>query len=429
MKQKERLAICSTCIRRKLDFEHGFVCGLSGSFADFKKECKDFEADPTVSHTIKVRTKERPWVPLFDPPPRADGKKKSSKSKKPKKSKKPTGVALKKLRRYQSFLYALLGGFMFTILSSLAWAELTYSTAYQGAYMAMGVGVLVGFAVRFFGAGIYRLFGVLAAFLTLLGSLLAYYLILVGFMVELRSSGIMAVPDSFNPELLIRSIQESFLPLDLLFYALAALLSYLLAIRRIGAKKREKLERDDYKGAPFLYWIRLPLILAGILLSAYYVYTRSSLDSDRVNTLYYESGKKSSEGEMQKDRETGTWTYWYENGNMKSTGNYRTGLRDSLWQYFDEQGGLTSSGMYLDGAENGTWKTYYPNGVLSDSGVYQEGLKEGLWKSNYEDGRLKTSIKYKAGKMHGEKTLFSPSGTIVRVQHFENGTLIDIPVP
>jgi hypothetical protein len=427
MKQKERLAICSNCTRRKLDFEHGLVCGLTGSLADFKKDCKDFERDEAVSDTIKVRTKERPWMPLFDPVPPREGKKKSGKSKKKAKSKAPTELALKKLRRYQSFLYALFGGLLFSVLCSLAWTELTYSTGYQGAYMALGVGLLVGLAVRFFGAGIYRIFGVLAALLTLLASLLGYYLSQTGFLVELRLAGIMKVLDYFNPDMMLNTIRDAFVPFDLLFYGLAVLLSYLLAIRRIGARKREKLERDDYKGAPVLYWIRLPLILAGILLPAYYVYTQASQDSGGVKTLYYESGEKMSEGEMRKGSETGNWIYWYENGNMKSKGNFSDGLRDSLWQWYDESANHTRTGMYLHGAENGSWINYYTDGVVSDSGAYLEGLKEGLWKSNYENGRLKSTLFYKAGKMHGEKTLFTPSGTIVRVQRFENGALIESP--
>jgi antitoxin component YwqK of YwqJK toxin-antitoxin module len=422
MNQKERLATCSSCTRRKLDFEYGFVCQLTGSLADFKGDCKHFERDATVTDTIKVRTKERPMVPLFDPIPAPA---EAEKTQKPAKKKRPTKVVLKKLRRYQSFLYALFGGLLFTLVCSVAWTVITETTGYQGICMALGVGLLVGLAVRFFGAGIYRIFGVLAALLTLAGSLLGYYLSQTGFLETVQSAEYMKALAFLSPDLMLNTMQDAFVPLDLLFYSLAILLSYLLAIRRINARKMAKLESDGYKGAPALYWLRLPLILAGILLPAYYGYTLTTQGSSGETTLYYESGEKMSEGEMRKGRETGKWTNWHENGNIKSIGYYSIGLRDSLWQWYDESGTLTITGMYRQGVENGTWMHYNNDGVVSDSGAYHDGLKEGLWKYYHEIGALKSSILYKSGKMHGEKILLSTSGNIVRVQYFEDGVLIE----
>ena len=422
MNQKERLAICSNCTRRKLDFEHGFVCQLTGSLADFQGSCKHFERDETVTDTIKVRTKKRAMVPLFEPVPEPAG---AEKTKKPAKKKRPTKVALKKLRRYQSFLYALFGGLLFTVVSSVAWTVITATTGYQGVYMALGVGLLVGLAVRYFGAGIYRIFGIMAALFTLAGSLLGYYLSQTGFLEEVQLAVNLKVLDYLNPDLMLNTMQDAFVPLDLLFYSLAILLGYLLAIRRINARKMAKLERADYKGAPALYWLRLPLILAGILLPAYYGYTLTNQGSGGADTLYYESGEKMSEGEMRQGRETGKWTCWHENGNMKSIGYYSDGLRDSLWQWFDESGIPTSTGMYRHGVENGTWMLYYHDGVVSDSGAYHDGLKEGLWKYYHEIGRLKSAVIYKAGMMHGEKILLSASGIIVKVEYFEIGKLIE----
>ncbi|MEN8227646.1 MAG: toxin-antitoxin system YwqK family antitoxin [Bacteroidota bacterium] len=422
MKQKERLAICSSCTHRKLDFEQGFVCQLTGSLADFKENCKHFERDETVTDTIKVRTKKRAWVPLFDPVPAPAG---MEKSKKPAKKKRLTKEALKKLRRYQSFLYALLGGLLVTVVAAVAWTVIAETTGYQGVYIALGVGLLVGLAVRFFGAGIYRIFGVLAALLTLTGSLLGYYLSHTGFLEEVQSAGYMKVFDFLIPDVILSTLQEAFVPLDLLYYSLAILLSYLLAIRRINARKMVKLEGVGYKGAPALYWLRLPLILAGILLPAYYGYTLTTEDSGTVNTLYYESGEKMSEGEMQKGRETGKWVCWHENGNLKSIGYYSDGQPDSIWHWYDESGISTSTGRYRHGVENGTWMYYYHDGVVSDSGAYQDGLKEGLWKYYHEIGQLKSAVIYKADKMNGEKILWSASGNIVKVEHFENGVLIE----
>jgi hypothetical protein len=393
--------------------------------------------DETVTDTIKVRTKDRPFVPLFDPVPapeesetkKAAVKRKAVKrealKKKTVKKKGPSKVVLKKLRRYQSFLYALIGGLLFTAAASVGWTFISVMTGYQGVYMALGMGLLVGIAVRFFGAGINRIFGILAALLALAGSLLGYYLSQTGFPVEVQLASLIKLPDYFNPDLMLNTMRESFVPLDLLFYCLAALLAYFLAIRRINSRRMAKLEDDNYKGAPALYWLRLPLILAGLLLPAYYGYTLTSQDSGGYSTLYYDSGTKMSGGEMRNGLETGEWTNWYENGNIKSIGSYDEGRKDSLWHWYDESGILTGTGMYDDGMENGTWMNYFPDGVVSDSGSYLEGLKEGLWKYYHENGNLKISVNFKAGKMHGEKILLSSSGNVVKVEYYENDMLIE----
>jgi len=437
MNQKERLALCSSCINRKLDHEHGYVCSLTGKFADFKDTCKDYVLDASVTDTIKVRTKDRPFVPLFDPvPARTEpGTRKKVVKKRPVtkgqitkgsvKKKTLSEVAVKKLRRYQSFLYALLGGLLFTAIASMGWTFITAMTGYQGAYMALGVGLLVGIAVRYFGAGINRIFGALAALLALAGSLLGYYLSQAGFPEEVQLAGIIKVLDYLKPDVMLNTVKETFDPLDLLFYGLAVLLAFLLAIRRINSKKKAKLEHIGYKGAPALYWLRLPLILVLILVPAFYGYTLTSGDSGGYNTLYYNSGEKMSEGGMRKGKETGEWTSWYENGNIKSIGYYVEGQKDSLWQWYDEDGILTGTGMYGDDMENGTWMNYYPDGVVSDSGSYIEGLKEGLWKYFHENGNLKYSVNYKADKMHGERTLLTSSGDVVKVDYYENGMLVE----
>ncbi|MEN8156435.1 MAG: toxin-antitoxin system YwqK family antitoxin [Bacteroidota bacterium] len=423
MNHKERLAICSSCIHRKLNLDYGYVCQLTGKLPDFKLKCKHLERDETVTDTIKIRTKERPVVPLFDPAPKSVGAEKG-KGKGPAK-RRPTKEALKKLHRYQSFLYALTGGVLVTVASAVAWTVATATTGYQGAYMAVGVGLLVGLAVRFFGAGIYRVFGILAVLFTLAGSLLGYYLSRTGFLADVQSAEYMKVLDYLHPDLMFNAVLEAFVPLDLLYYGLAILLGYLLAIRRVSSGKLAKLAKGGYKGAPALYWLRLPLILAGILLTAYYGYTMSTQGTSGWSTRCYPSGEKMSEGEMQRGVETGKWTRWHENGNMKSIGNYTEGQRDSIWQWFDESGILTGKGTYINGVENGTWMHYHLDGVVSDSGAYLDGMQNGLWKYWYENGRLKSVVTFKAGKRDGERTLWSDSGKVVKVENFENGKRVD----
>lgn len=462
MEQRERLAICNGCVNRKLDYELGYVCRLTGRFAEFEGSCKHYVWDQSVIDTIKVRTEDRPFVPLFDPPPApeqvhkkrnsprknvaarkpqprkpvprkapprkpAPGKTVSKKPVKQKASRKePSIEVIMKLRKYQSFLYALIGGLLITASAAVGWAFASAMTGFKGVDLALGMGLLVGVAIRFFGAGVKKIFGVLAALLTLAGSLLGYYLSQVGFLEDVQLARVMDIPGYLKMDLMFTTMRESFVPLDLLIYSLAALLAYLLAIRRISSMKMTRLEHEAYKGAPALYWLRLPLILLFVLLPILYGYTLSKEHSSaEFQTFFYESGEKMSEGEMLDGQEAGQWTSWHENGNMMSTGYYQEGLKDSLWMWYDESGVLAASGSYDKGMEQGTWMHYYADGVLADSGSYQRGLQDGLWEYFHENGKLKSQVNYHAGKMHGEKTLISPSGKVVNVDYYENGVLVD----
>jgi antitoxin component YwqK of YwqJK toxin-antitoxin module len=356
---------------------------------------------------------------------------KKSDNRKAGEKKTPSLVASKKLRRYQSFIYALLGGLIFTLISSLAWVVITATTGFSGAYMAIGAGLVVGIAIRYFGAGIHWVFGMLAALLTLAGSLMGYYLSQTSLLEVLQLESMIHVLDYMILNQILITLLDAFVPLDLVYYILAAMLAYILAIRRIGKKKMLNLESDDVKGAPALYWLRLPLILAGILIPAYYGYTLTNQDTggiqdtERNITLFYETGEKMSEGAMKKDLETGEWTSWHENGNIKSRGYYTKGQMDGPWKWYNEEGVLTGTGTYGNGVESGIWMSFYPDGVVSDSGSYLLGLKEGLWKYYHENGNLKYSVNYKAGLMHGEKILLTYAGNTVKVDYFENGILVE----
>ena len=172
MNQRERLAICSACTNRQLDFNQGYLCKLTGRVADFQGSCKDYVADNAVTGNLKIRTEERPFVPLFDPVPAAEKPVIREKGVKKKEVKKKglSEQARKKLKRYQNFFYGLMGGLLVTLLVALGWNFMTALTGYGGPYLALGAGLLVGLAVRYFGAGIHPVFGLLSALLALAGA-------------------------------------------------------------------------------------------------------------------------------------------------------------------------------------------------------------------------------------------------------------------
>ncbi|MCZ6827293.1 MAG: hypothetical protein O7D88_07320, partial [Gammaproteobacteria bacterium] len=72
-------------------------------------------------------------------------------------------MALETLRSEQSLLVGTLAGFVASLAGAGVWAAVTVLTEYQIGWMAVGIGVLVGFSMRFAGKGIDQTFGIAGA--------------------------------------------------------------------------------------------------------------------------------------------------------------------------------------------------------------------------------------------------------------------------
>ena len=125
---------------------------------------------------------------------------------------------------------ALLAGLLAALAGAAAWALVTDITKYQIGWMAVGVGFLVGFAVRKFGRGTTPVFGAIGAVFALLGCLAGNLFAVVGMVAIENSVGFFEVlskiPLSAMPEIMI----ESFSPMDVLFYGIAVFEGYKVAI-------------------------------------------------------------------------------------------------------------------------------------------------------------------------------------------------------
>ncbi|MFZ5951772.1 MAG: hypothetical protein ACOYXC_13765, partial [Candidatus Rifleibacteriota bacterium] len=61
---------------------------------------------------------------------------------------------LQKMRDEQNLVMGSAAGLVAALISAVIWAVVTYATNYQIGWMAIGVGVFVGLAVRQFGKGV-----------------------------------------------------------------------------------------------------------------------------------------------------------------------------------------------------------------------------------------------------------------------------------
>ena len=81
-------------------------------------------------------------------------------------------AALERVRNgHQSLVGAIIGGLLGAVIGAGAWAGITIATQYQIGFMAIGVGILVGWLVRKLGHGMTPAYGVIGAVFALLGCL------------------------------------------------------------------------------------------------------------------------------------------------------------------------------------------------------------------------------------------------------------------
>jgi hypothetical protein len=141
--------------------------------------------------------------------------------------------ALAHLRREQNFNAAASAGMVAALTGAVIWAAITVATQYQIGWMAVGVGFLVGVAVRHFGRGIEPRFGYLGAGLALVGCLAGNFLSLVGFVSREQHLGFFALLGDVNWAAVPGAMASAANPMDLLFYGLALYEGYKFSFRQV----------------------------------------------------------------------------------------------------------------------------------------------------------------------------------------------------
>ncbi|HEX2854024.1 MAG TPA: hypothetical protein VHO24_12360 [Opitutaceae bacterium] len=120
-----------------------------------------------------------------------------------------------------NFPAALGAGLVAAIVGAAIWAAVTVATGYQIGFMAIGVGFLVGYAVRIAGRGTDQRFAIAGAVLALAGCVLGNLLTVVGVVAGQENVGFFSLLTKLTPSVAVEFLQISFQPMDLLFYAIA----------------------------------------------------------------------------------------------------------------------------------------------------------------------------------------------------------------
>jgi len=142
----------------------------------------------------------------------------------------------------QNLSFGIAGGAVAAAVGATIWGIITAVTNYQIGWMAVGVGFLVGYAVRLSGKGIDKAFGVVGAVLSILGCVAGNLLTVCILISRHQHIPLLQLLSRLNPEIVIEIMKATFNPMDVLFYAIAVYEGYRFSFRRLSKEELERLK-------------------------------------------------------------------------------------------------------------------------------------------------------------------------------------------
>jgi hypothetical protein len=142
-------------------------------------------------------------------------------------------MALETIQSEQNLMMGMLAGMVASLVGAGAWAGVTIMTDYQIGWMAIGIGVLVGFAIRYTGKGMGQSFGIVGGAMSLVGCVLGNILYITYYVAINQDMAYMDILTQLNFPIIVEMLSATFAPMDLLFYGLAGYFGYKYAFRQI----------------------------------------------------------------------------------------------------------------------------------------------------------------------------------------------------
>jgi hypothetical protein len=126
----------------------------------------------------------------------------------------------------------ILAGSAAALVGALIWMGVTVMTGIQIGYVALGIGALVGFAVRWAGKGSTPVFGVVGAVATLIGCIVGQALAEIELAANASSVGFFQVLSVVNVGELLSGVVTNSSPITYFIYAIGIYEGYKLSIVR-----------------------------------------------------------------------------------------------------------------------------------------------------------------------------------------------------
>lgn len=126
----------------------------------------------------------------------------------------------------QHLALGIAAGTFAAAVGAALWALITVATNYQIGWMAVGIGFLVGYAIRYAGKARDSVFGLYGAVIALLGCVAGNFLTVAIVVARQEQVTVLTVLSGLSAGTAIDLMKESFQPMDLLFYGIAIYEAY-----------------------------------------------------------------------------------------------------------------------------------------------------------------------------------------------------------
>ena len=193
---------CRNCVSRSFVTGRGLVCKRTNALPAFQGECADYQKDEELE---KMAPTPRPedYTAQLD---------------------------RKQLLAEQNLPKGLLLGILACLVGAVAWCLISVSTGYQIGYMAIGVGFLVGYAMRQ-GKGVTPIFGIIGAALALVSCVLGDFFSIIGLIAKEYEISYWEVFTGFEVIEMISMVVDNLASMTALFYCIALYEGYKLSFR------------------------------------------------------------------------------------------------------------------------------------------------------------------------------------------------------
>lgn len=152
---------------------------------------------------------------------------------------------LQKLRDEQNLIMGIAAGLIAALISAVIWAVVTALTNYQIGWMAIGVGIFVGFAVKKYGKGIDTGFGIVGGVLAALGCAVGNLLAVIIMVSKSQGIGILELASQLTPQVVVQVMKATFQPMDAIFYLIGLYEGYQFSFRQLTEEELLSVARDD----------------------------------------------------------------------------------------------------------------------------------------------------------------------------------------
>ena len=195
-------SFCRNCVSRDFANGRGLICKRTNALPAFEGECADFQKDEELERMAPTPQPEDYSVVVDE----------------------------QQLLAEQNLPKAVLLGAIACIVGAIAWGLISVSTGYQIGYMAIGVGFLVGIAMRQ-GKGVTPVFGIIGAALSLLSCVMGDYFSIIGFVSKEYEISFMDALTGIDFGEISSLMMENLASMTIVFYGIALYEGYKLSFR------------------------------------------------------------------------------------------------------------------------------------------------------------------------------------------------------